>query len=97
LTGEEILNLPMGENDAGAETIRDYLKALLRKLWREGEGFGGKRPFGNSGWEWELYKALAVGCAIDVLFDDYGDMEEISDFQERKANALIFDAIEALQ
>lgn len=96
MTGEEILDLPMEENDAGAATIRDYLKALLRVLWREGESFGGKRPFGNSGWEWELYKTLAANCVIDVLFDDYGDMEEISDVEERKANTLIFDAIEAL-
>lgn len=45
-----ILDTPMQENDADAATIRDYLKALLLRLWEQGEGFDGKRPFGNSGW-----------------------------------------------
>jgi hypothetical protein len=48
------LDLKLPENDAGADTVRDYLKALLLKLWEEEEGFSGKRPFGNSGWKHEL-------------------------------------------
>lgn len=55
---QAILNCPMGPNDAGADTVKDYLKALLGSLWDEGEGFSGKRPFGNSGWEYELIEAL---------------------------------------
>lgn len=59
MTGEEVLNIKLdGENDAGAETVRDYLKALLAALWNEGEGFSGKRPLGNSGWEHELLVPL---------------------------------------
>lgn len=54
----DILNLPMQENDAQAETVRDYLKALLERVWVEQEGFSGKRPFGNSGWYWDLYLPL---------------------------------------
>jgi hypothetical protein len=39
------------DSDAGDNiTIRDYLRILLETLWEEGEGFSGKRPFGNSGW-----------------------------------------------
>ena len=56
MTGLEILDLPMDpdSNDAGASSIRGYLKTLLTTLMAEGEGFSGKRPFGNSGWEYEL-------------------------------------------
>ena len=94
MTGEEILNLPMEENDTGAETIRDYLKALLFKLWEKGESFGGKRPFGNSGWEYELYHALiSGGASFAGAIDEYGDVEvDNSD----ELDMLIFDAIEAL-
>jgi len=60
MTNQDILNLPMQENDAGAATIRDYLKALLHVIWSEGEGFSGKRPFGNSGWEHEIGTTLVL-------------------------------------
>lgn len=42
----------------GPVTIREYLIALLATLWVEKDGFSGKRPFGNSGWHWDLYDAL---------------------------------------
>lgn len=65
MTPQEILNLPMRENDAKAKTIRDYLLSLLYTVWDKGEGFSGKRPFGNSGWEWELHWALSDAGLID--------------------------------
>lgn len=40
--GKTVLDTPMEENGSGADTIRGYLKALLTRLWEEGEGFGGK-------------------------------------------------------
>lgn len=81
MTGEEILDLPMAENDSGADTIRGYLKALLHKLWDEDEGFSGKRPFGNSGW----YRDL-----IDTV-DESG-----ASVKHKDAFFLIHEAIDAL-
>ena len=47
------------DSDAGDDlTCRQYLCALLAQLWSEGAGFSGKRPFGNSGWEWDILDAL---------------------------------------
>ncbi len=89
-----ILDIEMQQNDANAKTIRDYLKALLNKLWRESEGFSGKRPFGNSGWEFEVYEALARAGVVNGKFDQDGCLEEVD---HRSANKLIFDAIESLQ
>ncbi len=76
----EFLDLPMGENDANAVTVRDYLKALLRKLFAEGEGFSGKRPFGNSGWEGEIAAAFVKagrlkGKMDGVYAEGYSDDE----------------------
>jgi hypothetical protein len=88
-----VLDLPMEANDANAKTVRDYLKALLEQLWHEEEGFSGKRPFGNSGWTWDVYRALVQGGAIDGKIDQYGDLLE---FNQDKADKLIFEAIRSL-
>jgi hypothetical protein len=42
-------------------TVREYLHALLDRLWDEVEGFNGKRPFGNSSWQYDVFDALVRG------------------------------------
>lgn len=88
-----ILDIKMQKNDANAETIKDYLKALLTELWKEGEGFSGKRPFGNSGWEFEIYTALIVAGVVKGKLDDDGYLDSVD---EKSANKLIFEAIDSL-
>jgi hypothetical protein len=78
-TGQQILDTPMEANDALAETVKGYLVALLASLWREGEGFSGKRPFGNSGWDGELYAALVKAGYITGSFDEDGYLESADD------------------
>lgn len=87
-----ILDLPMGENDADAKTVREYLKALLSAVWKDGESFSGKRPFGNSGWEYELYTALVLAGAAPGRMDD-GELQECD---ADVCRTLIADAIKAL-
>lgn len=52
--------LPHTANYFGGEvqTLRGYLVHLLVTLWAEGEGFSGKRPFGDSGWQWDVQNDL---------------------------------------
>lgn len=75
-SAEEILNARMREhgNDAYAETIRDYLKRLLVLVWEEGDCFDGKRPFGNSGWDHDIYSTLIDELGYDE--DDFTGMNE---------------------
>lgn len=75
----QILKLPMEPNDADAETVGDYLATLLATVWIEGEGFSGKRPFGNSGWHYEIYSTLAKAGLVDGSFDEYGYVETMDD------------------
>lgn len=96
LTPAQILDLPMEDNDSGAQTIRGYLIKLLLTVWREGEGFSGKRPFGNSSWKWDLYAALARGGAITAPADEYGFIVDIPRDQRLRSDRLIASAIEAL-
>ena len=92
LTPAEILALPMQDNDADAATIRDYLVALLAEVWKWTDEFSGKRPFGNSNWENELYLALINAGAIEGGYDEYWDLH----CDRPAGNQLIASAIKEL-
>ena len=96
MKGSEILDLKMVENDADADTIRDYFKELLRELWTTTEGFSGKRPFGNSGWDYEIYRSLIENGAVEAEINEDGYIETFDEKQRAKADKLIFKAIKAL-
>lgn len=76
------------DSDAGGSgTVRDYLRKLLETLWREEEGFSGKRPFGNSGWQWEVHNALARAGFIEATVND--DEMDMTQGQRKKADEYI--------
>lgn len=78
MTSAEILAITLEQpNDAEAFTIRDYLVKLMADVWRYRECFDGKRPFGNSGWQYDIYKALILANAVDGSLDEYGSVDEI--------------------
>ncbi len=76
----------------GPITIRDYLKKLLKTLWLQQEEFSGKRPFGDSGWTYDLYSPLVQHGFIKGTIED-GYLEE---FDQDHADKLIMELIEAL-
>lgn len=92
-TPQQILTLPMEKNDAEASTIGQYLTSLLHTLWVEKSGFSGKRPFGNSSWEFDIYKALIRANAVEGILDEDG---YIDDVDSSEANSLIFQVISFL-
>jgi hypothetical protein len=75
-------------------TVRGYLVNLLRSLWAEGEGFNSKRPYGNSGWEFDLYRALVDGGAIKGTLDEDGYLE---DFDRQAGIDMIYAIIDSLE
>lgn len=91
-----ILDFKMEENDAEAATIRDYLKELLLMVWEQDESFSGKRPFGNSGWKYDIYRTLATHKLIEAEMDDDGDIIDIKRSEYTKADKLISEAIASL-
>lgn len=83
---EEALEIRF-DSDAGKNlTLRGYFCELLMALWVEGEGFSGKRPFGNSGWDHDIYRALVVGGVIRGRLDADGFLD---DFDRGAANDLV--------
>lgn len=75
LTHDEILSLEI-ENGT-FPTIRIFLKELLRGVLRDGEGFSGKRPFGDSGWEYELYEPLIRTGVVKGQLDEDGYIKTV--------------------
>jgi hypothetical protein len=92
-TARQALDLPMPDNDANATSIRSYLVELLAKVWEEGECFNGKRPFGNSGWEYDLFPPLITAGLVTGRLDEDGYVDDIDD---RAATLLIAAAIREL-
>lgn len=79
------------DSDAGDNlTVRDYLRTLLETLWRQGEGFNGKRPFGNSGWEFDLYAPLIRGGFISGSLDTDG---YVAGYDKEEAEPYVFSLI----
>lgn len=74
-------------------TLRHYLRDLLLTLWDEGECFSGKRPFGDSGWEYDVYAALVKAGLAEGSEDQWG---EIANLDEAAAHDLVRDVIMAL-
>lgn len=71
-----ILSCPMQENDAHAHTVGEYLIFLARIMWVDNEGADGKRPFGNSGWEGEIERALITAELVHGVLDEDGYVDE---------------------
>lgn len=83
-----ILDIPMRPgNGANAQTLRQYLVAFIYSA------FELKRPFGDSGWIFELYDALGDAELLDIERDEDGD---VIDLDHKQADDLIKSAIEQL-
>ena len=81
------------DSDAGENiTVRQYLHKLLQALWSDGEGFSGKRPFGNSGWEYDLYTPLIKSGLIK---GEYSDEYGIENFDTKEARKYVHSLISA--
>lgn len=95
-TPAQILATPMAQpNDAHAATIGDYLTTLLTLLWVKREDFDGKRPFGYSGWDADLYIALVRAGHIDGRLDEDGYLEILEIEEEDRGTCLITAAVRA--
>ena len=90
MTAQEILNIEMQENDAGAKTIGGYVAELACQVIVETEGFSGKRAFGNSGWYRELVEPLVRAGAVKGRINEWGDVEG---YDYNEVNAVLVGAI----
>lgn len=88
---QQVLAAPLTHTDLPhVATVGDYLRHLLQTLWKETYRFDGKRPFGNSGWENDLYMALVHAGLVEGSFDEDGFLDSVDD---KAAHNLIKGAI----
>ena len=93
-TPTEALSLTFHSGDLNQDiTVRGYLLRLLSDLWRKEESFNGKRPFGNSGWQWEVYGALIEAGYIPGELDEDGC---ILDVDEQAGEAFVLSLIDQM-
>lgn len=91
MTREEILELPVMRWDISAElSMREYFERLFIKLWDEADNFSGNRPYGNSGWKWDVYATLIKYKIIEGELDEKGYVKEID---EKAASKFVSDEI----
>tara|TARA_Y100000034_G_scaffold137002_1_gene218252 strand:+ start:9492 stop:9776 length:285 start_codon:yes stop_codon:yes gene_type:complete len=62
-------------------TWHNFLRLSLMELLREGEGFSGKRPLGDSGWDSYLEDQLSehntnIEAVVNTIF--YGDKNDVN-------------------
>ena len=89
---DDVLNLKVSTSDFDYEpTIREYFSVLLQTLWREEECFSAKRPFGNSGWQYDVYTSLIKAGVVEGSLDDEDCVEKVD---TRKADAYIQELID---
>lgn len=60
-------------------TVREYFELLLESLWREADDFSGKRPFGSSGWQWDIYRELIEAGFIEGTLDEDGYIDKFDE------------------
>lgn len=71
-------------------TVREFFHAFLSELWRDPEGFSGKRPFGNSGWYYPvIYALIEAGAIKGVVERDEDGYVEDSKFDAKEADAVV--------
>ena len=87
----EALDLKFDSDAGEGLTVRGYLRKLLLTLWGDGESFSAKRPFGNSGWDFELYAPLVKAGFIRGSIDADGYVEDVDD---SSAEQFVADLIE---
>lgn len=92
---EKVLNFEYSNWDLGKCTIRKYLVTLARTCWEEEEGFSGKRPFGNSGWTWDVMGALVSGGFIDGRIDLDGFLDDCDEVAGKALIKKCFDYLES--
>lgn len=87
-----VLDCPMDPeaNDAGASSVREYLAKIIQEVWMWEDSFSGKRPFGNSGWKWDVYQALIDN---DVVQTSDGTLDTLIVERRREIDAWVVGAI----
>lgn len=95
MTNEEkivkALSIKFSCNAGDDITIKDYMFKILDAFWYEQESFSGKRPLGDSGWQYDLYYPLIKEGLVEGKIDE--EYQTVEDVEDVEADTLIRDII----
>jgi hypothetical protein len=92
-TPRQILDMAVDGDAPGETTVRGYLVALLGVAWESRENYN---AWGNSGWEYDLYRPLInAGFLTEAEISGFGFV--LPENEKAKGARLIAGAIEALR
>jgi hypothetical protein len=77
LTNYDIILATPLKGFKGVTTVKEMLQELLIKVWNEEEGFSGKRPFGNSGWKYDVAAVLISQGYLPGELDEEGYIDSV--------------------
>lgn len=83
-----ILDVPMIDHDTEAKTVGEFMGLLAAAVWKWGESFSGKRPFGNSDWQYYVFASVVEAGLMEAEKDEY-DWWRWTHEEERRVLALI--------
>lgn len=76
------------DSDVGENiTIREYFQKLFLTLWEKGEKFNSKRPFGDSGWKYDIAAPLVEAGFLQGRLDDEGYLFDCDNTELEKLGA----------
>lgn len=82
-----------GFDERNCTTVRAYLGAIMLKVWDSGDGFDSKRPFGFSGWRYDILWALGEA---DLIESERDEGSELVTVDREAGNRLIRAAIRSI-
>lgn len=65
-------------------TIREHLYELFSDLFHQGEFFNSTRPWGNSGWQFDVYTALIREGILPGMLDSEGFLNKCDEDECKK-------------
>jgi hypothetical protein len=90
VTGDQVLDVRLGANQAEAKTVRQYLAAVLASFWA---GTDLIPPMGNALWRDDVYAGLVTAGLVDGSVNADGYVES---FDRETAQGLVALAFEEL-
>lgn len=75
-------------------TLKKYFILLVELFWSDPEDFNGKRPFGNSGWQDDLYQALIKNKFVEGEVKEEDGDSYIDNLDFNEADRVIAEALE---
>ena len=80
---EQALALRFSSDAGECLTLRAYLGELLSCVWSQRESFSGKRPWGNSVWQRDVYKEMVLAKLLPGMVGADGYLETIDEDEAR--------------